>query len=181
MPATHPPSLAVRVERWPIAGAFTISRGAKTEATVVVAELSDRQWRGRGECVPYGRYGETVEGVVQAIEAMGAAIARGLDRDALQQAMPPGAARNALDCAFWDLAAKQAGRPVHQLAGLARPKPLVTAYTISLGTPATMAAAAETAAGRPLLKVKLGGAGDPARIAAVRRAAPQSEAHRGRQ
>jgi L-alanine-DL-glutamate epimerase-like enolase superfamily enzyme len=113
--------------------------------------------------------------VVQAIEAMSPAIARGLDRDGLQQAMPPGAARNALDCAFWDLAAKQAGRPVHQLAGLGQPKPLVTAYTISLGTPAAMAAAAANAAGRPLLKVKLGGAGDPARIAAVRRAAPKSE------
>jgi L-alanine-DL-glutamate epimerase-like enolase superfamily enzyme len=175
MPATHAPSLTVRVERWPIAGAFTISRGEKTEATVVVAELFDRQCRGRGECVPYARYGETVEGVVQAIEAMGAAIARGLDREALQHAMPAGAARNALDCAFWDLAAKQAGRPVHQLAGLPSPKPLVTAYTISLGTPAAMAAAAGSAAERPLLKVKLGGAGDPARIAAVRRAAPRAE------
>jgi L-alanine-DL-glutamate epimerase-like enolase superfamily enzyme len=175
MAVNHPVRLTVRVERWPIAGAFTISRGAKTEATVVVAELSDGQWRGRGECVPYGRYDETVEGVVQAIEEMGAAIASGLDRDALQRAMPPGAARNALDCAFWDLAAKQAGRPAHQLAGLGQPKALVTAYTISLGTPAAMAAAAETAAARPLLKVKLGGAGDPARIAAVRHAAAQSE------
>jgi L-alanine-DL-glutamate epimerase-like enolase superfamily enzyme len=89
--------------------------------------------------------------------------------------MPAGAARNALDCAFWDFAAKRAGRPAHRLAGLVAPKPLVTAYTISLGTPAAMAAAAEAAAHRPLLKVKLGGAGDPARIAAVRRAAPRSE------
>jgi L-alanine-DL-glutamate epimerase-like enolase superfamily enzyme len=176
MPAAHSVSLTVRVERWPIAGAFTISRGAKTEATVVVAELSDGQRHGRGECVPYARYGETVEGVVQAIEAMGEAFARGLDRQPLQQAMPAGAARNALDCAFWDLAAKQAGQPVHQLAGLSPPKPLVTAYTISLGTPATMAAAAEAVSERPLLKIKLGGAGgDPARIAAVRRAAPRSE------
>jgi L-Ala-D/L-Glu epimerase / N-acetyl-D-glutamate racemase len=175
MPATHSVSLTVRVERWPIAGAFTISRGAKTEATVVVAELSDGQRHGRGECVPYTRYGETVEGVVEAIEAMGEAFARGLDRQALQQAMAAGAARNALDCALWDLAAKQAGQPVHQLAGLSPPKPLVTAYTISLGTPAVMAATAEAAAERPLLKIKLGGADDPARIAAVRRAAPRSE------
>jgi L-Ala-D/L-Glu epimerase / N-acetyl-D-glutamate racemase len=175
MPAAHSVSLAVRVEHWPIAGAFTISRGAKTEATVVVAELSDGQRHGRGECVPYARYGETVEGVVQAIEAMSEAFARGLDRQALQQAMPAGAARNALDCALWDLAAKQAGQPVHQLAGLSPPKPLVTAYTISLGTPAVMAEAAEAASERPLLKIKLGGGGDPARIAAVRRAAPRSE------
>ncbi len=175
MPGTLPPSLSVRVERWPIAGAFTISRGAKTEATVVVAELVDRKFRGRGECVPYARYGETVEGVVQAIEAMRGAIAEGLDRDALQQAMPAGAARNALDCALWDLAAKQAGQPAHTLAGLANPKPLITAHTISLGTPAAMAASAEAAADRPLLKVKLGGGDDPARIAAVRRAAPRCE------
>ena len=175
MSPAQPISLNVCVERWPIAGAFTISRGAKTEAIVVVAELSDREVRGRGECVPYSRYGETVEGVAQEIEAMAPAVRAGLDREALQQAMPPGAARNALDCAYWDFAAKQAGRPVHQLAGVSAPKPLVTAYTISLGTPGVMAAAAEAAAGRPLLKVKLGGHGDPARVAAVRRAAPRSE------
>ena len=99
----------------------------------------------------------------------------GLDRERLQTAMPPGAARNALDCAFWDLAAKRAGRPVHELAGLAAPAPLVTAYTISLSTPAAMAEAAARAADRPLLKIKLGGRDDPARIAAVRRAAPSSE------
>src|SRR3954468_4235492 len=97
------PTLAVRVERWPIAGSFTISRGAKTEAVVVVAELADGTHRGRGECVPYARYGETVEQVAAAIEAMAVGLARGLDRDGLQAAMPGGAARNALDCAFWDL------------------------------------------------------------------------------
>jgi len=168
-------SLSVRIERWPIAGAFTISRGAKTQATVVVAELSDGLHRGRGECVPYARYDETVEGVAQAIAAIGTDIARGLDHTALQQAMPPGAARNAIDCAFWDLAAKGAGQPVHELAGLPPPKPLVTAYTISLASPEEMAAAAAKAAERTLLKVKLGGAGDPQRIAAVRQAAPRSE------
>ncbi len=168
-------SLSVRIERWPIAGAFTISRGAKTQATVVVAELSDGLHRGRGECVPYARYDETVEGVAQAIAAIGTDIARGLDHTALQQAMPPGAARNAIDCAFWDLAAKGAGQPVHELAGLPPPKPLVTAYTISLASPEEMAAAAAKVAERTLLKVKLGGAGDPQRIAAVRRAAPRSE------
>jgi L-Ala-D/L-Glu epimerase / N-acetyl-D-glutamate racemase len=162
------------VERWPIAGAFTISRGAKTEAVVVVAELSDGTHRGRGECVPYARYGETIEGVTAAIEAMGSEIARGLDREGLQSAMPPGAARNALDCALWDLAAKRAGRPVHELLGLPAPKVLTTAYTISLAAPDTMAKAAADA-GRLLLKIKLGAPGDPARIAAVRRAAPNAE------
>jgi L-alanine-DL-glutamate epimerase-like enolase superfamily enzyme len=141
----------------------------------VVAELSDGVFRGRGECVPYARYGETVERVAAAIEAMAADVARGLDREALQAAMPPGAARNAIDCAFWDLAAKRAGRPVHELLGLAALRPLTTAYTISLATPDAMAQAAAKAADRALLKVKLGGADDCARIAAVRQAAPRAE------
>ena len=104
--------LSVRIERWPLAGAFTISRGSKTEAVVVVAELSDGTHRGRGESVPYARYGETPDGIVAAIEAMRPALQRGLDRAALQRAMPAGAARNALDCAYWDVNAKQpaAGR-----------------------------------------------------------------------
>jgi L-alanine-DL-glutamate epimerase-like enolase superfamily enzyme len=142
---------------------------------VVVAELSDGRHRGRGECVPYARYGETLDAVAAAITAMAAQIARGLDRAALQAAMPPGAARNALDCAFWDLAAKQSGTPVHEIAGLPVPQPLMTAYTISLAAPDEMAAAAEKVADRALLKVKLGGRDDPARIAAVRRAAPRCE------
>jgi L-alanine-DL-glutamate epimerase-like enolase superfamily enzyme len=170
-----PAVLTVRSERWPIAGAFTIARGAKTESQVVVAELADGAAVGRGECVPYARYGETVAGVVAAIEAMRGAVAAGLDRQALQRTLPPGAARNALDCAFWDLEAKRGGRPVHALAGLAAPRPLTTAYTISLGTPAAMAQAAGRAAARKLLKVKLGADGDPARIRAVRAAAPQAE------
>jgi L-alanine-DL-glutamate epimerase-like enolase superfamily enzyme len=139
----------------------------------VVAELFDGEHRGRGECVPYGRYGETLQAVAAEIGAMAAPIARGLDRAALQAAMRPGAARNALDCALWDLAAKQSGRPVHEIAGLPPPQPLLTAYTISLAPPPEMAAAAEKAADRALLKVKLGGGDDPARIAAVRRAAPR--------
>src|ERR1700735_5452607 len=128
--------LSVRIERWPLAGAFTISRGSKTEAVVVVAELRDSAHRGRGEAVPYARYGETPESVVAAIEALRPQLQRGLDRAALQAALPAGAARNALDCAFWDLSAKQAGRRVHELAGLAVPQPVVTAYTISLASPA---------------------------------------------
>jgi L-alanine-DL-glutamate epimerase-like enolase superfamily enzyme len=168
--------LSVRIERWPLAGAFTISRGSKTEAVVVVAELSDGTHRGRGESVPYARYGETADGIVAAIEAVRPALQQGLDRPALQQAMRSGAARNALDCAYWDVNAKAAGRRAHELAGLGPPAPLITAYTISLGTPAAMAEAAERAALRPLLKVKLGGGDDDrTRIAAVRRAAPLAE------
>jgi L-alanine-DL-glutamate epimerase-like enolase superfamily enzyme len=170
-----PLSLTVRTERWPIAGSFSISRGAKTEAQVVVAELNDGRHRGRGECVPYARYDETVKGVIEALGKIGQKLAFGLDRRALQAEMPAGAARNALDCAFWDLEAKRAGEPAYELAGLPVPRPLTTAYTLSLGTPETMAEAARAASSRELLKVKLGGAGDAARIAAVRKAAPQSE------
>jgi L-alanine-DL-glutamate epimerase-like enolase superfamily enzyme len=170
-------SLAVAAEKWPIAGDFRISRGSKTEAAVVVVELNDGEKRGRGECVPYARYDESVEDVVTAIEAMRGALASGLDRTALQRAMPPGAARNALDCAFWDLEAKRAGKPVHELIGADAPRPLVTAYTISLGAPPAMAEATARAAARPLLKIKLGGGDgqDAARIAAVRKAAPNAK------
>ena len=169
-----PIRLSVTAERWPIAGSFTISRGAKTEAEVVVATLADGEHVGRGECVPYARYGETVDGVIAAIARLAPAVANGLDRNDLAASLPAGAARNALDCAFWDLAAKRSGTPAHVLAGLPQPNPLVTAYTISLAAPEIMADAAAAAAARPLLKVKLGGPGDPARIAAVRTAAPDS-------
>jgi L-Ala-D/L-Glu epimerase / N-acetyl-D-glutamate racemase len=168
-------SLSVGVESWPVAGSFAISRGTKTQAVVVVAELSDGVFRGRGECVPYARYGERVAGVKAAIETMAAGLARGLDHAGLQIAMPPGAARNALDCAFWDLAAKRAGRHVHELLGEPAPRPLTTAYTISFATPDAMAENAAKVSDRALLKVKLGGAGDCARMAAVRHAAPRSE------
>lgn len=168
-------SLNVRTERWPIAGSFTISRGAKTEAEVVVAEVSAGAHTGHGECVPYARYGETVAAVAAALEAMRAPLAGGLTRGALQDAMPEGAARNALDCALWDLEAKASGKPAHVLAGIPEPHALVTAYTISLGTADAMGEAAHKAAARKLLKVKLGGEGDPARIRAVRAAAPNAE------
>jgi L-alanine-DL-glutamate epimerase-like enolase superfamily enzyme len=170
-----PLSLSVQTEAWPIAGAFTISRGAKTEAQVVVALLSDGRHRGRGECVPYGRYNETAATVIAALKAMIEPLGQGLDRAGLQSALPAGAARNALDCAFWDLEAKRAGKPVHQLIGLPAPRALTTAYTISLGTPAAMAEAASKAAARALLKIKLGQDADPERIAAVRAAAPRAE------
>ncbi len=167
--------LDVAIERFPIAGSFTISRGSRTEAVVVAVTLSDGGVTGRGECVPYARYDETVEGVAEAIRALAPALAApGFDRARLAALMPHGAARNALDCALWDLEAKRSGTPAHVLAGVPAPAPLVTAYTLSLGTPESMAEAAAKAAARPLLKVKLGGDGDPERIAAVRAHAPTS-------
>ncbi len=174
MNINRPLSLSLAVERWPIAGAFTISRGAKTEAVVVVATLSDGTAQGRGECVPYARYGESVESVVAQIESQRSPLAAGLTRDALQRALPAGAARNALDCAFWDLAAKRSGRPVHELAGLPAPQPLTTAFTLSLDTADAMARAAAHSASRALLKIKLGAPGDEERITAVRAAAPEA-------
>jgi len=167
--------LSARIERWPIAGSFTISRGAKTEAVTVVAEVSRDGHTGRGECVPYPRYGETAEATLAALRAMQEPLSRGLDRRALQAAMPPGAARNALDCALIDFEAKTGGKRVWDLLARPVPSPCITAYTISLGTPEVMAAATAKAVHRPLLKIKLGGDGDGARIAAVRKAAPQSE------
>ncbi len=166
--------LTIRCERFPIRGAFRISRGAKTEAAVVVAEVTDGPHRGWGECVPYARYGESVEGVVASLEGVAEAVALGMDRAALAAALPPGAARNALDCALWDLEAKQSGAPVWRAAGLtAAPGPLTTCYTLSVDEPAAMAAAArERAARHPLFKMKLTGAGDLERVAAVRAAAP---------
>ena len=167
--------LDVRIERWPIAGAFTISRGAKTEAVTVVAEVTRDGHTGRGECVPYPRYGETPEATLATLKPMRELLRRGLDRSALQAAMPAGAARNALDCALLDLEAKSSGRRAWDLLGRPAPRACTTAYTISLGTPEAMAAATAKAAHRPLLKIKLGGDGDGERIAAVRKAAPESE------
>lgn len=168
----------VRSETFPIRGGFTIARGSKRDAIVVVAELTaalpdSSTASGKGECVPYARYGESVEGVIAAIEGQREAVAAGLDREALQHAMPAGAARNALDSAFWDLEAKLARTPAWRLAGLAQaPVPLPTAFTLSLAEPDVMAEAARAAAGMPLLKLKLGGPDDIACVAAVRAAAP---------
>jgi L-alanine-DL-glutamate epimerase-like enolase superfamily enzyme len=166
--------LSASVERWPIRGGFTISRGSKQEAVVVVATISDRDHQARGECVPYARYDESVEGVAQAIEACGPAIGQRLDRADLQALLPAGAARNALDCALWDLEAKRSGRSAAELAGLAPLSAVETAFTISLAPPEEMAARARDAASYPLLKLKLGGDGDEERLAAVRQAVPNA-------
>jgi L-alanine-DL-glutamate epimerase-like enolase superfamily enzyme len=175
MTSSKSPTLAARIERWPIAGSFTISRGAKTEAVTVVAEIIQDGHVGRGECVPYPRYGETPEATLAVVLSVQEAVGRGLDRAALQTAMPPCAARNALDCALLDLEAKTSGRRAWDLLGRPAPRPCTTAYTISLASPEAMAAATAKASHRRLLKIKLGGDGDGARIAAVRQAAPESE------
>src|SRR2546430_15004285 len=123
--APHPQRLSVARRAWPLATPFAISRGSKTMADVVIAEVSDGDFRGRGECVPYPRYGESVDSVVQALEGMRGAVFSGLDRRELQLAMAPGAARNALDAAFWDLDAKRDNRRVADIAGIGPLTPLV--------------------------------------------------------
>ncbi len=151
-----------------------IARGSKTEAEVVVAQLEAGGCVGRGEATPYARYGETADGVLQQIASIQGELEAGMDRQTLQRLLPAGAARNAVDCALWDLAAKLAGVRAWELAGLARLDPVKTSLTISLGEPEAMAQAARAAARRPLLKLKIGGADDLARVAAVREAAPRT-------
>jgi len=166
-------TLDVREERWPIAGAFVISRGAKTEAQVITAEIHQDGAAGRGECTPYPRYGETCAGVGEQIESLRARIEADLDRQSLQGLLPAGAARNALDCALWDLQAKRVGVPAWALAGLARLDPVKTAYTLSLAEPEAMAQQARANNRRPMLKLKIGGPDDLDRVEAVRAAAPK--------
>ena len=175
MTSSQSRQFSARIERWPIAGSFTISRGAKTEAVTVIAEVSHGGHTGRGECVPYPRYNETPEATLEALQAMQEPVSKGLDRMALQAAMPAGAARNALDCALLDLEAKSSKQRAWTLLGRPAPRACTTAFTISLGSPEAMAAATAKAAHRPLLKIKLGGDGDGMRISAVRKAAPESE------
>ena len=162
------------IESFLIAGSFTISRGSKTAAEVIVCTVREGSFAGRGECVPYRRYGETLESVLGEIEAIRPMLAEGADRQVIQTLMKPGAARNAVDCALWDLEAKKAGESVMETIGLRMAKPLVTAYTISLGSPEEMAAKTAAWAHRKLLKVKVGTEDDAARIRAVRAAAPDS-------
>ncbi len=166
--------LTLRRERFPMRSTFTISRGSRTESEVVVAEIVADGVSGRGECVPYARYGESAESVMAQIEAQAPALAAGLGRRELEEALPAGAARNALDCALWDLEAKEKRVPVWRLAGVPEPKPVVTAYTLSLASAVMMGEAAAANAQRPLLKIKLGGEGDIARVEAVRARAPRA-------
>lgn len=166
-------NLEATIETFPIAGLFTISRGSKTTADVVACTIVAEGVSGRGECVPYKRYGETLDGVTAEIEAASRAICEGADRNALQSIMKPGAGRNAVDCALWDLEAKLSGRSAASLLGVS-PVPITTAFTLSLGEPDSMASEAAKNAHRPLLKVKLGTPDDESRMRAVRKAAPQS-------
>ncbi len=165
-------SLSVAIEHYPIAGSFRISRGAKTEAVVVTCAIREAGMTGRGECVPYGRYDETPHGVRDAIAAIAPKISRGADRLELLDIMPPGAARNAIDCALWDLEIRLAGCRASRFICKTAPEPLQTAYTISLDTPKKMAAEAKAASDRPILKVKLGAEDDIARMKAIAQVAP---------
>ena len=157
-------------ESFPLARAFTISRGSRTAAQVLSVRICREGHAGRGECVPYARYGESLASVRAQIEG----LPEGISRTELQEALSPGAARNAVDCALWDLEAKSAGVPVWRLAGLAPPVPLITAYTLSLDSAEAMEARAREEAHRPILKIKLGTPDDMPRLEAVRRGAPAS-------
>jgi len=161
---------AIDVERWPVAGEFAISRGTRREAEVVVVHLSEGRHRGRGECVPYARYGETIASAVAAIRAAQGA----LDRARLQQALSAGAARNALDCALWDLDASRCGTSAAELAGMPALRPVLTCYTLSLAAPQVMADRAAALPHQPLLKLKLGAPQDAERMRAVRARRPDA-------
>lgn len=168
-------SLSAEIERWRVAGAFTISRGAKTHVDVVTVTLADDGEQGRGESTPIYYHGETAESVLSAVLDLRELVEARAGRGELAALLPRGAARNAIDAALWDLEAKLTGAPAWRAAGLEEPKPLATAYTISLDTPDRMRASAETAARLyPLLKLKLAGEGDAERVAAVREGAPQA-------
>lgn len=163
-------SLIVRRESFKLAQVFTISRGSRTEAQVLSVQITRGGVTGYGECVPYARYGETLDSVSEQI----AGLPQDIERKALQYALPAGAARNAVDCALWDLEAKKTHRRVWDLAGVPAPGPEVTAYTLSLASPEEMEEQARKNAFRPLLKIKLGTPEDMPRLEAVRRGAPLS-------
>jgi L-alanine-DL-glutamate epimerase-like enolase superfamily enzyme len=167
-------SLTVRAESWPLIEPFVISRLTQTMAELAVVEITEDGLVGRGESERADAFEPGAPIAMDEIEAARAAIEGGIGRAELLAAMPAGAGRSAVDAALWDLEAKRAGRPAWQLAGLAQPAPILTAYTISLGDPETMAAVAKRHAARPLLKLKLGGVGDLERVAAVRAAAPKA-------
>jgi L-alanine-DL-glutamate epimerase-like enolase superfamily enzyme len=170
--APHPQRLTVTHRAWPLAQPLMTAHGVETTVDLVVAEISDVESRGRGEGLPLRRYGESIDRVVATLDAMKAAVFSGLSRDTLQHALPPGAARNALDCAFWDIDAKRAYRTVAELAGLGAVPPLMTAFTLDFDTPDKMAEQAAANRTRPLLRLELGGDGDIERVRAVRQAAP---------
>ena len=163
--------IQAKVEIFPLAQVFRISRGARTQAEVVRVEINRNHFTGHGECVPYARYNETLGSVIQQIESLPADI----DRETLQTMLPAGAARNAVDCALWDLESKTLNQPIWQLAGMQMPKQALTAFTLSLDEPENMLKQAKYNSNRPLLKIKLGTPNDMPRLEAVRLGAPNSE------
>ncbi len=162
--------ITVTPDVFKLAQVFTISRGSRTEAKVLTVRIEDGDHVGWGECVPYARYDETLESVTAQIKALPDVFTRA----ELQRLLPAGAARNAVDCALWDLEAKKADKPVWQLAGLDQPGPEITAYTLSLASPEEMQKQAAENAHRPLLKIKLGTPEDMPRLEAVRAGAPEA-------
>ena len=170
--APHPQRLTITRRAWPLARPLMTADGVRTAVDIVVAEIADGDGRGRGEGVPLQRYGESIDSVVAQLEAMKGAVFSGLNRDTLQGALPPGAARNALDCAFWDIDAKRAYCSVAELAGLDAMPPIMTAFTLDFDTPDKMAEQAAANRARPLLRLEVGADGDAERVRAVRQAAP---------
>jgi len=166
--------LRARTHLWPMRGTFRISRGARTETPTIGAEIEEAGKVGKAECVPYPHYGESNDSVMAEIETVRSAIECGMPRAELQDALPAGAARNALDCALWDLEAKLSGKRAWELAGIDPPLPVVSAMTLSLDSPENMAEAARASAHLPLLKLKVIGGGDLERVTAVRSGAPES-------
>ncbi len=172
--APRPQRLTLTHRAWALARPITTPHGVATTTDVIMAEISDGDAGGRGECVPIRRYGETTETVMAALVAMKDAISSGLSRDTLQQALPPGAARNALDCAFWHLDANRLYRNAAEMAGFGAVKPVMTAFTLAFDTPEKMAEQANANSARPIFRLELGGAGDIERVRAVRQVAPAS-------
>ena len=163
--------IQAKVEIFTLAHVFRISRGARTQAEVVTVTIEKDGVTGRGECVPYARYNETLESVIKQVESLPADI----DKETLQDTLPPGAARNAVDCALWDFECKKRDQRIWKIAGIQVPEQKITAYTLSLDEPKNMFKQAEKNSNRPLLKVKLGTPNDMPRLEAVRKGAPNSE------
>ena len=163
--------IQAKVEIFPLAHVFRISRGARTQAEVVTVTIEKDGVTGRGECVPYARYNETLESVIKQVESLPADI----DKETLQDTLPPGAARNAVDCALWDFECKKRDQRIWKIAGIQVPEQKITAYTLSLDEPENMFKQAEKNSNRPLLKIKLGTPNDMPRLEAVRKGAPNSE------
>ena len=170
-----PYSLNIHIEAWPLTGAFRISRGTRKVSDVLMVEVNDGNYVGRGECFPYARYGEDIDSVQKQLNSVRSEIEHGLDRQALLNVLAPGAARNAVDCALWDLEAKRAGVRVWDLADLPAPEPVTTVYTLGVDEPAIMGERARENSDRPRLKLKMTGDGaDLERVRNIHKNAPNA-------